>query len=171
MYVLSTVTLRLCGALYTPIGLLTYTCTHARLSSCRIAVETAIKAARGRKDELQTEGHIAAFLGSKLGSTNFKNIDLTDAARWKLNNQTVYVTTNCLIKELKGKKVNLAMLEDPFKSKYMFREGNEEGSLLDLIRQQCSPLTDFPSTATGVWEAPTCTGHAGRSTRSSLRRN
>eukprot|EP00752_Nemacystus_decipiens_P014677 g13073.t1 len=133
------------------------------------AIEMAITATRGMKSEFTSEGSIFSALKQELGSDLIGQFALNDETGGPINHQTVYVTMPHLVKELKGRKVGRAVLEDPSKAKYIFAQGKDKGSLFDLIDEGCTPSTTFPSTTKGVWDRPTYSGDEVTRTRSQSR--
>ena len=143
---------------------------HAPLPCCRMAVHTAIGSARRAKEDHPSERMVANCLKAKLGSENFRQFNLDEVARVATGQSVAYVMMPDLVASLKGKELDVGVLQDPGKYPFIFSTGEGQGSLYDLVHQTCSPPTTFPSTSKGVWDSLSNTdenGAAHRSRRSS----
>lgn len=125
----------------------------------------AISTTRKEKDALTTEGRISLHFKELLGK-KFKNMDLPHKAKQQLDKSNAYVFLPERMGSGSGTKVTLAQLQEPEKTRFMFYEGTEKGSLFDLVHQKCDPPTGFPNTEANVWEPRSDGGGIGKCTRS-----
>lgn len=115
---------------------------------CRRSINAAITAARTLSETMTSEGLVAKFFGNHLHG-KFARKWLNEEAIRATSKESVYVFGFENV-QMKG-KVDFESLKDRSKTGYFFCEGDGNGSLLDLVQQTCSPRTEFPNRAEGVW--------------------
>lgn len=121
----------------------------ANPKTCSKAFTAALETAR-QDSSLTTEGRVSRFFSRALKGA-FKNASLTQTATTATGGKThVYITSRKLIDEIGSRAVGPADLRDATKARYLYCEGEGEGSLLDLVAE--GGITKFPNTAKGVWE-------------------
>lgn len=138
-----------------------YSAFPPRLLLCSASFTEAIGAAR-KDPTLVTEGRVSEYFQKRLVRGSFKNAALSGpAARLTGGKMCAYITMPKLVAAIGSRAVGPDDLNDETKAKYLYCEGEGEGSLLDLVNK--GGKTGFPNTSKGVWEPNQLP--AGRRTR------